>query len=291
MENITVFTPASMKSLLTALQEMKTGCEIIAGGTDKGIALRNRKTKPAGLLVLGNVPEMNSIVSSNGITTIGACVTFSQLCQFSFGIHLEMIKDAAGQVGSQQIRNIGTIGGNIINASPASDMLPVLVLLGTEAEILTDNGFVYRKKLADLVTGAGKTSLKYNEIVTKLLFCTPVSDCFFSVYQKLGYRPRLSIARIGLALSIVLEEDHRHITDAKVYLGAIAEKPVALPDGVSFLLGKDLHSFPIEEFCSILSETVKATTRTAYKIDAIKGVGYDAIEKLQERNARIRKLR
>ena len=123
--------PSDMDCLFAALGHMTEKSAIIAGGTDLTIKLHEGRERPDLLVNVLDVKEMRSINVSRGRVEIGAALNFSELA--ASGVvreKLPALADAASTVGSKQIRNRGTIAGNVGSASPAGDMLPVLLLYG-----------------------------------------------------------------------------------------------------------------------------------------------------------------
>ncbi|NMA12988.1 MAG: hypothetical protein GX933_07410, partial [Chloroflexi bacterium] len=119
MRETIVFRPDSIQALVKALQAGSSKPTLIAGGTDLVIKLQKRISEPEQLIVLGDVPEMKVISEHAKWMWIGASVRISELEKKALPLELLALRDAASEIGSVQIRNIATIGGNIANASPS----------------------------------------------------------------------------------------------------------------------------------------------------------------------------
>ena len=143
MSETIVFRPNSIQSLAEAMQHGSSKPIVVAGGTDLVIKLQSRISEPETLIVLGDVPEMKSMALQPDEAWIGASVRICELEKELFSAQLLALRDAASEIGSVQIRNIATIGGNIANASPSADFQPVLMALGAVAQILRADGSTY----------------------------------------------------------------------------------------------------------------------------------------------------
>ena len=187
--------------------------------------------------------------------------------------------DAASDVGSLQIRNNGTIGGNIGNASPAGDLLPVLYLYDAKIEIMGPDG-VRLAGIDEVLAGPGRLTLAYNEAITRIL----LPPCSYTTsFVKLGSRKKVTISRIGVALGLEMEKDH--VKDIRLYIGAVSVKPLHLTKAEDFIRGKVLNELNILDMAQILSNYVKENVAVEfdrdYKVYAAKGAVMDAFLRLK----------
>jgi carbon-monoxide dehydrogenase medium subunit len=187
------------------------------------------------------------------------------------------LRHAGADVGSVQIRSTATIGGNIANASPAGDIAPVLYLLDAEV-IVVCNGTIRRLPISNILTDAGKASLKHNEVITGFFFPKKWSLKAKSAFCKLGYRKALTVSRIGLAMLLDFDSDG-FITFARVVVGAIAPTPVHVERAEQFLIGKKPVSDVSKEVGTFLSELILEITPKEfdrdYKARAAFGIAED----------------
>lgn len=283
MSETTVFRPDSIQSLVKALQVGSSQPILLAGGTDLVIRLQKRTSEPEHLIVLGDVPEMKAVFEHADWMWIGASVRISELEKMKFPVELLALRDAASEIGSVQIRNIATIGGNIANASPSADFQPVLMALAAEAQVLRADGSTYDFKVSDLITGSGKTALGAREVI--LGFKIPLRNDrpAVSSYRKLGYRKKVSITRIGLAASISLDVSHKIADEAQVWLAAVSSKSIFAEEAGAFLQGSKIDSLNAEMFAELLSTFVAGNSPRPYKTLAVKGLAMDTIALLQTR--------
>lgn len=193
------------------------GSVVLAGGTDlypgAGVAL-------AGDLVdLGGVAELRGI-SGDG-QRIGAATTWSEIAEAALPPALRALQQAAVQVGGRQIQNMGTIGGNLCNASPAADGVPPLLVLGAEVELAHATGR-RRLPLAGFLPGIRQTGLRPGEIVVAI-WLPEAGLRGVSAFRKLGARAYLVISIAMVAVRIVVEAGR--VVEAAVAVGACS--PVA----------------------------------------------------------------
>lgn len=283
MRETTVFRPDSIQALVKALQAGSSKPTLIAGGTDLVIKLQKRTSEPEQLIVLGDVPEMKVISEHAKWMWIGASVRISELEKKALPLELLALRDAASEIGSVQIRNIATIGGNIANASPSADFQPVLMALAADAQVLRADGYTYDRKVSELITGSGKTTLGDREVI--LGFKIPLRNdrSTVSVYQKLGYRKKVSITRIGLAVSLSLDESRNIVDEAHVWLAAVSSKSILAEDAAAFLQGSTIDTLNTETFAELLSTFVAANGPRPYKTLVVKGLAIDTIGLLKTR--------
>src|SRR5919108_6385840 len=136
----------------------------LAGGTDLMVAINFRQTRPAAVLDLTAVPELGEWAPDDGRVRVGAGVTYTQLIE-ELGDRLPGLAIASRTVGSPQIRNRGTVGGNLATASPAGDTLPVLVAAEAGVEVASERG-TRRMAVADFITGPKQNALRDDELIT-----------------------------------------------------------------------------------------------------------------------------
>lgn len=282
------YTPRNIEELFLCLEEMTDKSKIVAGSTDLGIHLNKGNVEPDALFYLGYIPETREIIETEDYIEIGSYVTHTEL-EHSEIINKEFsaISDAAKDVGSLQIRNNGTIGGNIANASPAGDLLPVLFMFDAEVIIASKNKEIKSIKISDFILGPGKTTLELGEAILK--FRVARKKGRFSAFIKLGSRKKLTISRIGS--SILIENEGNSIKNIAMYIGAISLKPVKFEKAEEFLKNKEIKELFSEdtkaEISKYMSELIFKITPEKfdrdYKMWASKAVVYDLLELLAKR--------
>lgn len=240
------------KTLQEACQLLKTAngtAKVIAGGTDLVIRLRNEKEKPSLLIDITQLKELQGIEESDEVLSIGAAVSHSEIAASplvrQYGA---ILSEAASQIGSPQIRNLGTIGGNIINASPAADTLPPLLVLDAAGKVVSWEG-QREVPIRQLFRGPYESALKPDEILVRIVF-KKLSQDFSSSFLRLARREAMAIARMSLA--IVLEVKDGKIRGLRFAPGAVLPIPERLSEVEEFLEGRP----PEEELLKAASHKV-----------------------------------
>lgn len=208
-------------SLDQVLAGLAAGARPIAGGTDLVVGARQRKSAmPETLVAIDRLEELAQIEETETHTSIGAGVTHARLMTDDVVVtKFTAIADAAALVGSPATRNVGTLGGNVMNGSPAMDTGAPLVVLGAVAELASVDG-TRSVPLDELWLGPGTTSARRDELCTGLLIPNTATRSG-SAYVRLEYRRAMEIAVVGAASSVSLADDGS-ITSVRVALTAVA---------------------------------------------------------------------
>lgn len=208
-------------SLDEILSAMAAGARPIAGGTDLVVGTRQGKSAlPESLVAIDRVAALSEIESVDGQVRIGAGVTHSRLMSDPLIVERYTgLADAAALIGSPSTRNVGTIGGNVMNASPAMDTGAPLLTLGAVVE-LHSVGNTRQVGLSDLWTGPGRTSANPDELCAYIVI-PGVPALSGSAYVRLEYRRAMEIAVVGAAASVVLAEDGT-IVSGRVAMTSVA---------------------------------------------------------------------
>ena len=220
-----------------ALAAMASGATPIAGGTDLVVGARHGKAPlPDALVAIDRIAEMTTIEQAADGMSVGALVSHARLMTDPVVIgSYTAIADASALVGSPATRHMGTIGGNVMNASPAMDTGAPLLVLGAEAE-LRSSAATRRVGLDALWTGPGQTSAAADELLVALHL--PAStERRGSAYVRLEYRRAMEIAVVGAAAGVTLAADGS-IVSAAVALAAVAPTIVAVEGASEALAGR-----------------------------------------------------
>ncbi|MGA2989081.1 MAG: FAD binding domain-containing protein [Candidatus Korobacteraceae bacterium] len=211
---------------------------ILGGGTDLMIKIKNGRCQPVHVLNICNVKELKQIVASGSYYEIGSAVTFTELlADRKLGMHFPALVDACMQVGSKQIRNRATIGGNICNASPAADAALALLAFGAEFEITSVTGGHRMVESEQFFTGPGKTILQPGEVLTKIHL--PIKEPVLSKFLKIR-RTAVDIAIVGVAVVLRQDEAGQVSEHTRIALGAVAPTPVNAKRAAGILCGHTL---------------------------------------------------
>jgi xanthine dehydrogenase small subunit len=209
----------------------------ISGGTDMLVALNGQLgTPPERLLDLWRLDELRGIALDGDALTFGALTTYTEIRRSAICRDLlPALLDAAATIGAVQIQNRGTLGGNIANASPAGDMLPVL--LATDATIITGSVRGERSiPAASFWTGYRQTALKSDEIVVRIRI--PLIADRQVRFRKIGTRRAQAISKVVLALSWVSATPAGAWQSVRLGLGSVAERPIRATGTEVFLEGR-----------------------------------------------------
>jgi xanthine dehydrogenase FAD-binding subunit len=234
-----VFLPTSLNQLWPRLETAEK-CLLFAGGTDLFVRLRAGLAEPDAEILIGleRLEELRGVTESDRHIAIGAATCHREIvADRRINRQLPLLARAAGQVGSPQIRNRGTLGGNLMTASPAGDCLPALYLYGAELELRSRAGS-RRMKIADFITGPGKTGIEKGEILSRILVPkTPYFDAHH--FEKVGLRRALAIAVVSLAALWRLDE-HGRVAEIRLAWGSVGPTVVRLPEIEKMLTGRPL---------------------------------------------------
>lgn len=253
LPNFNLHRPRTLKEALMLLEELE-GSRPIAGGTDLLVLLREGDVSVEHLVDLGNLIELSYIREDGGTVHIGAATTHHQLLKSEFiAAKVPMLREAVASIGSVQIRNRGTIGGNLCNASPAADTAPPLMVLEAEATISA----LEKQRtfpIINLFTGPKMTSLSPGELLTEISFRVPPKGSGTS-FHKLGRRKGFTLSVVNAAA--YLEQERDTCVDARVALGAVASTPLRMHIIEAMLRGEALSLQLIEAAALACRDFVK----------------------------------
>jgi len=226
--------PDTLEEALRLLNEV--GNRPLAGGTDVIPKLRRDQFDVKRLIDISRIKELQFIEQNNQNIHIGALVSHQSMVNNGLlQENAHVLIEAASSIGSRQTRILGTLGGNIANASPAADICPALLVLNTEVHLISING-KRTIALADFFTGPGKTCLSPGEIIHSISF-KPLRGRWGSKFLKLGKRSGMAIT-VASATSAILLDDDGVITDVRMAFGSVSSTPIRSQTAELFLLHK-----------------------------------------------------
>jgi CO/xanthine dehydrogenase FAD-binding subunit len=193
---VDVLTPRTLEEALR-LKSETPGAVPIEGGTDVMVELNFDRARPPALLNLNEVAELKGWSRENGKLRLGASLTYDEAMEATLAEQLPALAEASRTVGSPQIRNRGTIGGNLGTASPAGDALPPLLIEDAEVE-LAGAGGTRRLPLREFLVGPKQNALEEDELITAVLVEPSGAP---QTFMKIGPRNAMVIAVCSLALS------------------------------------------------------------------------------------------
>jgi carbon-monoxide dehydrogenase medium subunit len=238
--------PKTIEEALSLLEEYKGKAKVIAGGTDLMTQIRDDKISPELLVDIGGIEGLDYIhYDDRRGLTIGALTPIRSLEKSRvLQQRLPILSQAAGQLGSVAIRNVGTVGGNLCNAAPSAETAPSLLALEGIARIVGPRG--ERKiPLEDFFTGPGITTLGAGELLLEIQVPEPAPNTK-GVYLKHGQRGTIDLAMVGVAAVIAFEPDGLTCSNVKIALGAVAPTPIRARSAENILKGKKLDDVLID---------------------------------------------
>jgi len=254
--------PTTLSECAQRLAEHKGKARLLAGGTDLIIQMEQRKRQPEVVIYVMRIPELSGIrVAADGSVRIGATTTLREI-ETSPVIRekFPVLSYAASTVGSVQIRNLATIGGNVCNASPAGDTLPALLVLGAQARIQSVNGERV-VPLEEVFTGPGQTCLTPEELLVEIALPAEAAS-LSALYYKQCVRQAMDIAVVGVGIAV--KRRNGTCEDVRIALGAVAPKPFRAKTAEDVVRGAKINAQLIQQ----AAEKARAESRP---IDDVRG--------------------
>jgi len=230
--------PSTLEEALHLMSELGGNARVLAGGTDLLVRMKLKIDKPTHVISLARVPGMDEIIPRNGhAVSIGSAVTAATLAGH------ELMRDrfaplalAASRLGAPMIRNLATIGGNLVNARPAADLPPPCMVLNAELKLKSAAG-ERQVSVNEFFLGPGETVIEPHELLLSVHVETPPPWSGGS-YIKLGARKTLEISMVNVATLLTLESPDGPIVDVRIALGAVAPTPVRAYGAEQLLIGE-----------------------------------------------------
>jgi xanthine dehydrogenase small subunit len=244
-----VMRPASLADAYAAMAEGPA--RPIAGGTDLMVALTGELGDPPDRIVdLWRLDELRGIALEGDSVTIGALTTYTEIRRSALcREHLPALVEAAATIGAAQIQNRGTLGGNIANASPAGDTLPVLLVL--DAVLVCGSSRGERSVPAEAFwTGYRTTALASDELLLRIRI--PIVADRATRFRKVGTRRAQAISKVAVALSFRDAGPGAPWTDVRLALGSVAATPIRARATEAVLEGRP----PTRETADLAAETL-----------------------------------
>jgi CO/xanthine dehydrogenase Mo-binding subunit/CO/xanthine dehydrogenase FAD-binding subunit len=252
LNNISIRSPASLDEALKMLAQANVTA--VAGGTDVMVQGR-MKTKAQDLINIANLPGLCHIEERDTSVVIGGGVCFNKLTEHPLvRERYPLLAQACQKVGSNQIRNRATIGGNIANAAPCADSVPPLIAYGAELVLQSVAG-KRRMSVADFITNGYETKLERGELLVEIILPAPPPNLIQN-YDQLGRRNALNITRLSLTSLFSIDDDSK-ISLCRLVDGALMSKPGRLTAVEIALLGKALNDASVAEALKVLEKLIE----------------------------------
>jgi xanthine dehydrogenase small subunit len=255
-ESLSIASPLQRYMLPANLQEaMKLraqfpNAKVIAGATDT--AIRQNKTHDylPEILDLSHISELEQVRKTGGGVFIGAGVRIENFKEYAT-VHLKHFLPVLDVFASQQIRNVATVGGNLVTASPVGDLIPPLIALKSKVELTSETG----KRHLDLeqfITGYRQTSLRPDELLTGV-FIPQMPEGMHFFLEKVSTRRDLDISTVSLSVALRTSSEGV-VSEAAVVLGGMAERPQRALSVEKELTGKPLNWETAKECAAMLEK-------------------------------------
>ncbi len=268
MNKFTYLMPKNLDEAISLQQSHGERAKYIAGGTDVLVKIKEGKLAPEYLISLKHIiaqdrPFLNQ---ETGELFIGAFVTHGMIAKSPVvQAHYPILHDAVKNIGSVQIRNVATIGGNLVNAVPSADGAIPLIALDAKVNIYGAKG-LRSMELLRFFLGPGLCDLEKGEILTEIVI-PPQLPRTGSAYIKHGRREAMELPMLGVGVLLSLAEDMQTCAKARICLGVAAPTPLRALQAEKYLFGKPVNEQHLAEAGRLAGEESKVR-------DSIRGVAW-----------------
>lgn len=285
--------PRSVGEATRLLDEIGKEASVLAGGTDLLVNMKMGKAAPKHVVSLSRIEDLKAVKMDQGALTLGACVTAGELKdQEEIKSEFNGLCQSAGSLGSPLIRNLATVGGNIVTARPAADLPPSLMAYGARIVLKKEKGERIIP-LEEFFKGPGQTVIEPEEILCAVVLNEP-PPYSGGGYVKLGVRKALEISLVNVAAFMALDGPNGPIKEARIVLGSVAPIPMHSPSAEAVLVGERPDDALFEKAGTAASKDAKPIDdfrgSAEYRREMVKVLTRRAL-KLAYEEARLRELR
>lgn len=252
-------SPRTLEEACSLIDQHKGKARVMSGGTDLLPQMKERALTPQYLIALKSIPGLDYVEHDKEVgLKIAGLATLIQVAESSVvKKKFPILSEAIMQMASVQVRNIGTVAGNLCNAAPSADTAPSLMVMGAKVKLLKAGGKERMIPLEDFFVGPGETALKEGELLVEVQVpdLPPRSG---GTYLKLSKRRAMDLAVVGVASLITLDEGV--CKDAKIALGAVAPTPIRAKEAENVVIGSALEDEILEKAARAAMEVSKSIT-------------------------------
>lgn len=271
-----IYSPKTIEEVKEYMKD-HSNLKLLAGGTDLVLDFKRNKVKCESIVSLEKISDLKKIVDDKDEIYIGAMVTFSDLIENNIiKDYCNLLLNCSMSMGSPQIRNVATVGGNIANGGSAADIIPCIISLGGILLIESEEA-IRRVSCEEYFENYKEERLKENEILTHIIIPKTQN---ISGYYKLGKRNSLAISRVSAAVNLEIKKDR--ICAINICLGAVGRYPFRAKELEERSLGKDIKWLYSEEALEylegIVEKSIEGRKTMPFKREAIKGVFKRALD-------------
>lgn len=250
-----LYQPNSVEEAI-ALRQKHPEARVLAGGSDLLLEIRDGKLAGVECISIYRLDELRGVsMDADGAIVIRPLASFSQLMKSEIvPTHIPILDEAAATIGGPQVRNIGTIGGNVCNGVTSADCASTLLALAAELELTGEDG-TRITPLAEFYLGPGRVDLAPTELLTAIRIPKDRYDGYFGKYIKFAMRNAMDISTLNCAVLCKLSDDKKRMEDARIAFGVAAPVPMRCTRAESCICGKELSEACLREFVdTVLTE-------------------------------------
>ncbi len=257
LDHFEYHAPQTSGQALDLIKSLGDKAKVLAGGTDLLLMMKDKIIKTEHLIDINNVEEYKGISYEPGKgAVIGAATKISDV------EHSALIQDkyyalhqAAGVLGSTQVRTMATIGGNSCHASPAAETPTPLVALNAKVVLSSTSG-EREMALEEFITGNRLNTLDEGELLTRFVLPDPAPKSV-SRYSHIGLRDAMEIDAVNMAVNLTVGDDGRTVKDLKLVMGSVSPRPLISAEVPSLMIGKEFNDELVEKAAQAASEEAK----------------------------------
>ncbi len=240
----------TLQQALELISQASKKYTILAGGTDVLVDLKNNKISPELLIDINKIPGLNYITKKDDYIELGALVTHFEVTQSELILNYgKILAEASAKVGSPQIRNMGTIVGNVVNAQPAADAAVALHALNAELKVLNGCGERW-VPVKDSYLGLGKSALA-GQLVAAIRFI-PLNNRQGSSFKRIARRESLALPILNAAVVVQIEQEK--FEWARIYAAPVGPAPMKMNQAENFLKGKPVQDTVIKQAAEMVGQ-------------------------------------
>jgi carbon-monoxide dehydrogenase medium subunit len=266
--------PETVKDACDLLSEFGREAAILAGGTDLVVQMKKGAVVLKQVINIKKIKGLDSIDEDGNGYRLGALSRLSDISAHpGLRERLPILCNSAGSIGSAQVRNLATVGGNLCNGSPSADMAPGLLVLDAAVSIEGPAG-KRSVPLEAFFLGPGSVDLEEGEMLTEVYIPFPPEGTK-QLYLKHGPRRAMDIAVVGVAVALCLDDQKGRCETAKIALGAVAPTPVRARKTEKLIEGKAIHEIPMNMITEALQQEmapisdIRASAEYRYEIASV----------------------
>ena len=283
MQNFQFYSAKSLQDALDVLSDHDGRHKIIAGGTDLIPDLRAEKIHPAHILNILEIEQLRGITETEDSVRIGPTTTFTEMIESEvLKRRLPLLVQAASSVGGPQIRNRGTIGGNLATNGPCADVLPAVLALEGSLELQSKKSGSRVVPLQEILTAPYQTAIEPDEIITAILI-RKLAPGTRSGFQKLARRNAMAKGRMNISIILALDKQQA-VSDLRIVPGSVMPVAQRIEAAENILLGHKPEQSLIDAAAGALANEVFKIAgirwSTEYKEPVLKNVFKRVLQKL-----------